>query len=61
MTKNKYKRRAQEEMNHIGPISSKLFAKLQILLDEVNEAARYEVCYNMILMMIDQEGNEDDL
>ncbi len=35
----------------IGPLSGKLFTKMQILLQYCNEAQRYEALYNLLKMM----------
>ena len=54
---NKY----TDYIKQIGPLSSKLFSKMQLILDDLTEAQRYEVCYNMLVLWKKQEepANED--
>jgi hypothetical protein len=57
-TKRAYQRRRQAQMSYIGPLTVRLFSKMQVLLDEANESARYATLYNLLVYMKEKEQDE---
>lgn len=55
----KYRVRTCKYMQQIGPMTSKMFAKMQILLEPCTEADRYAVLYNLLVLW--KEQDEDNL
>jgi hypothetical protein len=56
MGDKKYQCKAHEEMAHIGHISTKLFSKLQTMMNDCNEHARYECLYNLLVLWKEQDA-----
>lgn len=52
---NDKKKSYQPYMQMIGPITSKQFGKVQVVLNDYNEQVRMEALYNMLVMMKRQD------
>ena len=49
--KRQYEKRVRESTFHVGPISTRLFSKLQTILGDCDQSDRYACLYNMLVMM----------
>jgi hypothetical protein len=53
--KRQWQHRANQEVSHIGPLPTKVFHKMQIILGNCTESERYECLYNILVMMIEED------
>ena len=42
---------SNDKTSHIGPITTKMFSKLQTIMQDADEASRYACLYNLLVMM----------
>lgn len=56
----KYRARTNTYMGWIGPLTTRLFSKMQTLLGFCNENERYAVLYNMLVMWKEMDEKEDE-
>jgi hypothetical protein len=47
-------------MGHIGPMPTRVFSKLQVMMNDIDETQRLICCFNMLVMMKKQEESTNN-
>lgn len=48
--------KSNDLISHIGPITTKMFSKLQTIIQSADEASRYACLYNMLVIMKEKDN-----